>query len=282
MLEKYPELTCKMYCNERCEEPCKVHCNRHSKVNHTEHCKVHCTTHILRVCGTNLEDMDFPGLGDIIPMLAKRKVSFENDEKISKIPKDLQKHCLHFKIRDPLSKKDEVKAFMKYEKYLSENKSTLEHIVDYKELKKISDKYYALKKSAESVVIEDAQVIFCTCAEAGSNRISTCTEPASNQINTRTVKQCIIDECGMCTEPETLLPMILSKKIILVGDHKQLQPVVISKVAESLGLKISMFQRLFEDKKMSRYCTMLTEQYRMVNYVYIVQYLIHVMFCTPL
>ena len=278
MLEKYPEVTCKMYCNERCKEPCKVHCNRHSKVHHIEHCKVHCTVHILRVCGTNLEDMDFPGLGDIIPMFAKRKVSFENDEDTSKIPKDLQKHCLHFKIRDPLSKKDEVKAFIKYEKNLSENKSTLEHTVDYKELKKISDKYYALKKSAESVVIEDAQVIFCTCAEAGSNRISTCT---SNQINTRTVKQCIIDECGMCTEPETLLPMILSEKVILVGDHKQLQPVVISKAAESLGLKISMFQRLFEDKKMSRYCTMLTEQYRMVNCMFIL-YSIPFMLCSAL
>ena len=65
----------------------------------------------------------------------------------------------------------------------------------------------------------------------------------------------------MCIEPETLLPMILSKKIILVGDHKQLQPVVLSKTAESLGLKISMFQRLSEDTNMSRYCITLTEQY---------------------
>ena len=43
-------------------------------------------------------------------------------------------------------------------------------------------------------------------------------------MKTREVKQCIIDECAMCIEPETLLPMILSEKIILVGDHKQLQP----------------------------------------------------------
>ena len=252
MLEKYPEVTCKMHCNGYCKEPCKVDCSRHCEVHHMEHCRVHCTVHILRICGTKLEDMDFPGLGDIIPMLAKRRISFENDEDTSKIPKDLLKHCLHFKIRDPSSKKDEVKKFIKYEKELSENKNKLKLIEDYKELKKISDRYYELKKSAESAVIEDAQVIFCTCAEAGSNRM-----------NTRTVKQCIIDECAMCTEPETLLPMILSKKIILVGDHKQLQPVVISKVAESLGLKISMFQRLIEDKKMSH--TMLTEQYRMVS-----------------
>ena len=125
---------------------------------------------------------------------------------------------------------------------------------DHKELQKISNKYFTLKQKAENVVIKDAQAIFCTCAEAGSNRMKT-----------REVKHCIIDECAMCTEPETLLPMILSTKIILVGDHKQLQPVVLSKTAESLGLKISMFQRLFEDQNMSQYCIMLTEQYRMVS-----------------
>ena len=208
---------------------------------------------ILRICGTSIEDVDFPGLGDIIPMLAKRKVSYENDEDIKKIPQDLKKHTLHFKIRAELSKEIEIKKFIRYEKKLLENEE-LKVSVNYKLLKKVKDKYFALKKEAENVVIKQAQVIFCTCAEAGSNRMKA-----------REVKQCIIDECAMCTEPETLLPMILSKKIILVGDHKQLQPVVLSKTAESLGLKISMFQHLYEDEKMSHYCIMLTEQYRMVR-----------------
>ena len=189
----------------------------------------------------------------MIPMLAKRKISFESDEDTSKIPKKLQEYSLHFKIRDASSKAVEVKKFIAYEKYLTDNSNELQLIEDYKKLKEISDKYIALKKTAENAVIKGAQVIFCTCAEAGSSRM-----------NTRVVKQCIIDECAMCVEPETLLPMTLSEKIILVGDHKQLQPVVLSKIAENLGLKISMFQRLFEDERMFRYCIMLTEQYRMV------------------
>ena len=209
---------------------------------------------ILRVCGTSIEDMDFPGLGDIISMLAKRKVSFESDEDVSKVPESLRKHSLHFKIRDPSNKKSEIRKFIKYEEELVNDKDRLMLLEDYKQLQEISDKYVALKKKAESVVLKEAQVIFCTCAEAGSNRM-----------NTREVKQRIIDECAMCIEPETLLPMILSKKIILVGDHKQLQPVVLSKTAECLGLKISMFQHLFEDQNMSNYCIMLTEQYRMVS-----------------
>ena len=218
---------------------------------------------ILRICGTTIEDTDFPGLGDIIPMLAKRKVSYENDEEVRKLPEDLKKHSLHFKIRR--GKEIEIEEFIRCEKELCEDEK-LKVSENYKLLKKVKDKYIALKKQAESVVIKKAQVIFCTCAEAGSNRMKT-----------REVKQCIIDECGMCTEPETLLPMILSKKIILVGDHKQLQPVVLSKTAVSLRLKISMFQHLFEDPNMSQYCVMLTEQYRMVNInVLITVYLIHV------
>ena len=208
---------------------------------------------ILRVCGTKIEDIDFPGLGDIIPMLAKRNVLFRNDEDASKVPEILKQYSLHFKIRDISSTKIEIIKFVKYEGELSDNKD-IRDLEDHKELQKISNKYYSLKKEAENVVIKQAQVIFCTCAEAGSNRMKA-----------REVKQCIIDECAMCTESETLLPMILSKKIILVGDHKQLQPVVLSKTAESLGLKISMFQRLYEDQSMSQYCIMLTEQYRMVS-----------------
>ena len=201
---------------------------------------------ILRIYGTKIEDLTSPGLG-VIPLLAKRWVLFENDEDASKVPKILEEHSLHFKIRDRSSKKYEIREFIRYEDKLLKNYDQFQEV-------SISGEYTALKKKAENIVIKEAQVIFCTCAEAGSNRM-----------NTRKIKHCIIDECAMCIEPETLLPMILSKKIILVGDHKQLQPVVLNKTAESLGLKISMFQRLFKDRSMSQYCIMLTEQYRMVS-----------------
>ena len=205
--------------------------------------------HILRVYGTKIEDVKFPELA-AIPFLAKRQVAFENED-TDKVPKVLEEHSLHIKIRDKFSKKHEIRKFIKYE----DNLKTLKN---YEELQEKSDEYFALKKNAENTVLKEAQVIFCTCAEAGSN-----------WLNTRKINQCIIDECAMCIEPETLLPMILSEKIILVGDHKQLQPVVLNKTAESLGLKISMFQRLFKDKNMSRYRIKLIDQYRMVNWALI-------------
>ena len=186
----------------------------------------------------------------------KRIVSFKNDEDFSTVPEHLKEHSLHHKIRDKDSNLPQVKKFLEHEDQLgSEEYLKKLQEENYEELENKKNKYIELKKSAELAVLRTARVIFCTCSEASSARV---------RKSVGLAEQCIIDECGMCIEPETLLPMILSKKIILVGDHMQLQPVVLSKTAESLGLKISMFQQLFEDEKMSRYCIMLTEQYRMV------------------
>ena len=96
------------------------------------------------------------------------------------------------------------------------------------------------------------QIILCTCAVAGSPRINLCCD---------NIQQCIVDECGMCLEPESLIPIACSgaRQVILIGDHKQLQPIIQDKVARSLGLNVSMFERL------SKRAIMLELQYRMVR-----------------
>ena len=197
------------------------------------------------------------GLNEILS-LAKRKVDFRNDEDFSTVPEVLKEYSLHFKIKDEASELTEVKQFIAYENQLpsEENLKKLQE-EDYVKFEQMRVSYTVMKRKAELAVLKVAQVVFCTCSVAGSDRIKESISQA---------EQCTIDECGMCIEPETLLPMILARKIILVGDHKQLQPVVLNKTAESLGLKISMFQRLFEDEKMYRYRIMLTEQYRMVSF----------------
>ena len=65
----------------------------------------------------------------------------------------------------------------------------------------------------------------------------------------------------MCMEPESLVPITGSRarQIVLIGDHKQLQPVVQDHVAKSLGLNVSMFERH------SKRAIMLRLQYRMVR-----------------
>ena len=73
--------------------------------------------------------------------------------------------------------------------------------------------------------------------------------------------QCIVDECGMCIEAETLCAMLGSdaKQVVLIGDHKQLQPIIKCEQAKDLGLGISMFERYSERARM------LEIQYRMVS-----------------
>ena len=65
----------------------------------------------------------------------------------------------------------------------------------------------------------------------------------------------------MSMEPETMIPMVFldPKHIVLIGDHRQLGPVVMEDCAKTFGLETSLFER-----HCSR-AVMLTEQYRMVK-----------------
>ena len=96
------------------------------------------------------------------------------------------------------------------------------------------------------------QIVLCTCSAAGSKRVK---DGCNN------TKQCIVDECGMCLEPETLIPIVWSQaeQVVLIGDHMQLQPIVTNRTAKSLGLRKSLFERY------SNHALMLEEQYRMVS-----------------
>jgi len=62
-------------------------------------------------------------------------------------------------------------------------------------------------------------------------------------------------------ELESLVPIAYSKarQVVLIGDHKQLQPVIQDNLAMTLGMSVSMFERLSERAKM------LELQYRMVR-----------------
>ena len=111
---------------------------------------------------------------------------------------------------------------------------------------------FQLKSDAEHWAFHDkVDIILCTCTSAFSPRIK--------EVFTKC--QCIIDECGMCIESETLCAIIGSNaaQVVLIGDHKQLQPVIKDDKAKDLGLGISMFERY------SKKAQMLKRQYRMVR-----------------
>jgi regulator of nonsense transcripts 1 len=95
-------------------------------------------------------------------------------------------------------------------------------------------RYRMLQKNAERAILQNADVICCTCVGSGDPRLK----------NFR-FRQVLIDEATQATEPECLIPIIRgAKQVIMVGDHCQLGPVIMCKKAARAGLQRSLFERL--------------------------------------
>ena len=130
---------------------------------------------------------------------------------------------------------------------------------------KCLDRYKDTIKMAEmKEIMMNYDIVLCTCNETCSQRLLTLAE--GNRI-----AQCIIDECGMANEPETIAAASLCDHVVLIGDHKQLQPVIKYSPAKECGLGISLFERYASmiergDKDQFKdHLITLQIQYRMVN-----------------
>lgn len=101
-------------------------------------------------------------------------------------------------------------------------------------------------------LMENADVIFCTLASAGSSVVKRCSS----------VDDLIVDEAAAATEPELYIPFHLNpSRLLVVGDPMQLPATVMSRSAERLGLGKSLHERLMHDLKLDH--IMLDVQYRM-------------------
>jgi regulator of nonsense transcripts 1 len=95
-------------------------------------------------------------------------------------------------------------------------------------------KFKTLTRAAEREILQNADVICCTCVGAGDPRLA--------KLKFRTV---LIDESTQSAEPECMIPLVLGcKQVVLVGDHQQLGPVIMNKRAAKAGLNQSLFERL--------------------------------------
>ncbi len=118
--------------------------------------------------------------------------------------------------------------------------------------------YGALKK----LYIDNANVIGITCIQSGT---------VDFEKNYPSFDVVIIDESSKSTPPDIILPMLKGKKIVLVGDHKQLPPYIDSDAYDEIDeqddklrklMKISLFEELYESAP-NNMRTMLFRQYRM-------------------
>jgi regulator of nonsense transcripts 1 len=97
---------------------------------------------------------------------------------------------------------------------------------------KVAAKKYC--RSVEMKRIRKAQVVVMTCVCAGDERV------AGSMFHT-----VVVDEATQAVEPGCLIPVTLaSVRVVLIGDHKQLGPLVNNPTAKRAGFDISMFERL--------------------------------------
>ncbi|XP_054835850.1 LOW QUALITY PROTEIN: helicase with zinc finger domain 2 [Eublepharis macularius] len=186
----------------------------------------------LRVYGESVETMDYPYPGCSLHISRKATRDLKSKPEIRDI-------TLHHRIRqhtNPLG--PEICAFDARVK--NREAITEEEIQKYKRLLAAARRYE----------LQHHDVILCTC----------CASCANYMTSTLCVRQVLVDECAMSTEPETLIPLVSFKnveKVVLLGDHKQLRPVVHNEYCKTLGLETSLFER-YKDQAL-----MLDIQYRM-------------------
>ena len=103
------------------------------------------------------------------------------------------------------------------------------------ELQAKDEKRFRLVKSrVEMRILDNADIVCCTCVSAADPRISKLR-----------FKHVLVDEATQATEPECMIPLVMgAKQVVLVGDHCQLGPVILSKAAARAGFKQSLFERM--------------------------------------
>lgn len=134
---------------------------------------------------------------------------------------------------------------------MSKRREDISNDVDFLCLHNILKQFADEKKQlAEKRLLELSEVVCCTCTTAGKSLLRGLEFPFV-----------LIDEAVQSTEPLSLIPCVYNpKKLILVGDHKQLGPTILNKDITYHGYKQSLFERLL---KIGVPSYMLSVQYRM-------------------
>ena len=92
--------------------------------------------------------------------------------------------------------------------------------------------------------------------------ITTCSSSLDDRIKNYSFKYVLIDENTQCREIESLIPIIHGCcHLTLIGDQKQLGPVILHPKAKKTGMNISLMERMIKLYPKNHY--LLTKQYRM-------------------
>lgn len=196
----------------------------------------------LRVYSQQVEMQDYPYPECVLQLSSKTRPDRSNPA--------LRNMTLHQRIRE--SSNPHAADIIDFDKRIKEalrtkTPFTAEEVKAYRKLLKDARKYE----------LERHDIILCTCTQSSSPGLT----------ETISARQILIDECAMATEPQAMIPFICNKspeKIVLLGDHKQLRPIVITERVKKLGMGESLFERYYTRNILPKERTvMLDTQYRM-------------------
>lgn len=148
--------------------------------------------------------------------------------------------------------------------------------------KGLDEKNELIKSTFSTAYYEYVNVFAATCSECGSRNFSDTYQMSFNLNSERKTEHefdlVIMDEASKATPPELVLPLTLGKKVAIIGDHKQLPPMINEKefgeALEAVGAKkliedwtkddykVSQFEKLFKNAP-KNFVASLDTQFRM-------------------
>lgn len=170
---------------------------------------------------------------------------------------------------------ERIRQWQKAQINSEEEKNTKDNVVEH--WLKIAKKSYQDKQIAVEKYLKRVNVFVATCSECGSSVFAQLYSFIFKKA-TPAFDVVIIDEASKASVPELVLPLTLGKKLVLIGDHKQLPPMIdiddfgvalsISGAQELVSdwerkdLQTSLFEKLFLNAPNSLRTTLET-QFRM-------------------
>ncbi|OEH80360.1 putative ATP-dependent helicase [Cyclospora cayetanensis] len=114
---------------------------------------------------------------------------------------------------------------------------SIQDLPRYRDLLRMRDKNSGEARSLRMLLVREAvrkySVIIATCVGSGHE-----------MFDDVTFERVIIDECAQSIEPSNLIPLGHGcRSVVLIGDHKQLPPTIVSREASDGGLGVSLLER---------------------------------------
>lgn len=210
---------------------------------------------VVRVYSRAIERQKHEPLGRIWRLLQKRGAAAKQHS----VPEEIHQAALHVLVRTPgvsLAAEELLRTEAKIDVWEARAKESPE---GEREVRSMAIKYFDCLKVAEKDIVKRRQIILCTCTAAGV------WGPIRDVLAGGEVEvQVVVDECGQALEPEVLVPALLAHRgsLVVLGDHKQLPPVVPLKDEGARALLgCSLLQRLAQQAHTQP--LMLAKQYRM-------------------